>query len=101
MNTKQLPPLSPEKLREFQEFIWRAMGRLDGGSTHDLLDPASALGRAARAYYEELSEGRHWDEMVDYLAPMGSDLLAEPHPTSPPGSDQDGTIKPSDLGLGG
>ena len=51
-------PLSPEKMREFEEFIWRAMGRLDGTQSRDLLDPKSELGQIARAYYEELAEGK-------------------------------------------
>ena len=85
-------PLSPEKMRAFQEFIWRAMGRLDGAQSHDLLDPKSELGQAARAYYEELAEGRPWDEMAEFLTPVGSDALPEHLPDDPP--------RPSDLGLG-
>ncbi|MDY0329732.1 MAG: hypothetical protein RBR52_04465 [Thiomonas sp.] len=85
-------PLSPEKMRAFEEFIWRAMGRLDGAQSHDLLDPNSELGRLARAYYEELAEGRPWDEMADYLSPIGSDALPEHLPEDP--------LPKSDLGLG-
>lgn len=72
-----LPPLSPDKMEDFQEFIWRAMGRLDGAQWRDLLDPCSQFGRAARAYYEELADGRPWEDMVDFLSPLGSDKLAE------------------------
>lgn len=85
-------PLSPEKMREFEEFIWRAMGRLDGTQSRDLLDPKSEFGQIVRAYYEELAEGRPWDEMADYLTPVGSDALPEHLPEDPP-------LK-SDLGLG-
>jgi hypothetical protein len=77
-------PLSPEKMREFEEFIWRAMGRLDGTQSRDLLDPKSELGQIARAYYEELAEGKPWDEMADYLTPVGSDALPEHLPANPP-----------------
>lgn len=85
-------PLSPEKMREFEEFIWRAMGRLEGTQSRDLLDPKSELGQMARAYYEELAEGKPWEAMVDYLTPVGSDALPEHLPEDPP-------LK-SDLGLG-
>lgn len=77
-------PLSPEKMQEFEEFIWRAMGRLDDNASRDLLDPNSEIGKLARAYYEELAEGKPWDEMVDYLTPVGSDALPEHLPDSPP-----------------
>lgn len=77
-------PLSPEKMQEFEEFIWRAMGRLDDNASRDLLDPNSEIGKLARAYYEELAEGKPWDEMVDYLTPVGSDVLPEHLPDSPP-----------------
>ena len=91
MSDKPLP-LSPEKKREFEEFIWRAMGRLDGSESRDLLDPKSELGQIARAYYEKLAEGKPWEEMADYLTPVGSDALPEHLPADPP-------LK-SDLGLG-
>lgn len=73
-------PLSPEKMRVFDEFVWRAMGRLDGAEWRDLLDPKSTLGQAARACYDGLAQGRHWDEMADYLTPLGSDVLPEHFP---------------------
>jgi len=88
------PPLSPEKMRAFDEFIWRAMGRLDGAQWHDLLDAQTELGKAARAYYAELAEGRHWIEMADYLAPLGSDALPERLPEQPP---LQPPLQPSDL----
>ncbi|OYV35534.1 MAG: hypothetical protein B7Z83_07225, partial [Thiomonas sp. 20-64-5] len=71
-------------MREFEEFIWRAMGRLEGTQSHDLLDPDSELGRIARAYYEELAEGRPWYDMADYLTPVGSDSLPEHLPAEAP-----------------
>jgi hypothetical protein len=69
--------LSPEKMRAFDEFIWRAMGRLGDDASRDLLDPNSEIGKLARAYYEELAEGKPWSEMVDFLTPTGSDVLPE------------------------
>ncbi|MGC9163715.1 MAG: hypothetical protein ACP5F9_09240 [Thiomonas sp.] len=85
-------PLSPEKMRAFEEFIWRAMGRLDDNASRDLLDPNSEIGKLARAYYEQLAESKPWDAMVDYLTPVGSNVLPEHLPEDPP-------LK-SDLGLG-
>jgi len=80
----KLPPLSPEKMREFDEFIWRSMGRLDTAQWSDLLDPNTELGRAARAFYESLAENKNWEDMTDYLAPMGSKLLSEHLPEDEP-----------------
>ena len=51
-----------------------------------------SFGQIARAYYEELAEGKPWEEMADYLTPVGSDALPEHLPADPP-------LK-SDLGLG-
>lgn len=84
-------PLSPEKMRAFDEFIWRAMARLDADASRDLLDPNSEIGKLARAYYEELAEGRPWSEMVDFLTPIGSDVLPEHLPAAPPRHPKPGT----------
>jgi len=80
--SEKLPPLSPEKQRIFNEFIWRELGRLDGSQWRDLLDPNTELGKAARAFYAALAEGKSWDQMVEYLAPMGSTLAPEHLPQS-------------------
>ena len=77
-------PLSPEKMREFDEFIWRAMGRLDGTQWRDLLDPHTELGQMARVFYEDLAEGKPWEEMSEYLSPVGSDALSAHLSDEPP-----------------
>ncbi|MFZ5488942.1 MAG: hypothetical protein AB7S67_10290 [Thiomonas sp.] len=71
-------PLSPEKMRAFEEFVWRAMGRLDGSRWRDLLDPHSELGRIARAYYAGLAAGElpHYMMIFLYRAPDESILPA-------------------------
>lgn len=70
-------PLSPEKMQAFQEFVWRAMGRLGSAQWRDLLDHNSELGQTARAYYADLAEGKPWEAMAEYLAPVGSAALPE------------------------
>lgn len=97
--THAAPPLDEEKTWEFREFIWREMGRLGGTQAHDLLDPNSELGRAARRYYSGLRDGQSADQMINFEAPLGSNLLPDPpappdgagalHPPSDPPYDPD------------
>jgi hypothetical protein len=75
--------LSPEKMRLLQEFIWRAMGRLDGTESRDLLDSSTPLGHAVREYYAALADGKQWEELIEFQSPVGSDLLPEHLRNSP------------------
>jgi hypothetical protein len=52
-----MPELSYEQKFQFNEFIWRLMGRLDAQQWESMLDPSSPLGEAVRARYRALAEG--------------------------------------------
>ena len=69
--------LSANKLQSFYEFIWRAMGDLSDDRWRVMLDPEHDSGAIVRSYYRALAGGQSWDAMIEFMAPLGSDLLPE------------------------